>query len=138
MKRSLLYLTVVAWTSNFFCYFCNALDVSSSKNEVGMSKASISINRRRWRSQIVWPTKIKKRPLFGFSLSVETSNFIYKAFDKYSLKIKLLYSREVFFCRKMEPFIRLRLQKVAVIAYLSRLAVARVVRTVPNVLYSKL
>ena len=30
-----LYLTIVAWTSNLFCYFCNALDVSSSKNEVG-------------------------------------------------------------------------------------------------------
>ena len=28
-----LYLTVVAWTSNFFCYFCNALDISSSKNK---------------------------------------------------------------------------------------------------------
>ena len=85
------------------------LHISSSKDEVGTSKLSISINRRRWRSQIVWPTKIKKRPLFGFILSVETSNFIYKAFDKYSLKIELLYAREVFFCWKIEPFILLRL-----------------------------
>ena len=61
-----LYLTVVAWISNFFCYFCNALDVSSSKNEVGTSKVSISINRRRRRSQTVWPTKIKKAAAFLF------------------------------------------------------------------------
>ena len=48
-KRPLLYLTFVAWTSNFFCYFCNASDVSSLKNEVGTSKVSISINWRRRR-----------------------------------------------------------------------------------------
>ena len=59
-KRPLLYLTIVAWTSNYFCNFCNASDVSSSKNEVAMYKVSISINLRRWRSQTVWPTKIKR------------------------------------------------------------------------------
>ena len=47
----------------FICYFCNTLDVSSSKNEVGTSKVSISINRRRRRSQTVRPAKIKKRPI---------------------------------------------------------------------------
>ena len=137
-KRSLLYLTIVAWTSNFFCYFCNTLDVSSSKNEAGTSKVNISINRRRRRSQTVWPTKIKKWPLFGFSLSVETSNFIYKAFDKYSLKIKWLYYRQVFFLLENGTVRPTKIIKVAVIAYLSRLAVVRVVRTVPSVLYNKL
>ena len=44
-----------------FLLFCNALNVSSSKNKVAMSKVSTSINWKRRRSQTVWSIKIKKQ-----------------------------------------------------------------------------
>ena len=120
-------------TVTFFLNLYNTLDVSSPKNEVTTSKVSISKSEKSNRLA----DQDKKRLLFCFILFVDTSTyFIYKAIDKYSLKIKLLFSRQLlFFAGKLN---RSSDQDHTVAAYLSRLAITQVVRTVPNVLCSKL
>ena len=72
--KKLLYLTVVAWT----CYFCNTLDVRMVQGKHFYKSEKSNRLADQDKKAII---------------SVKTLNFIYKSFDKYSLKIKLLYSR---------------------------------------------
>ena len=84
----------------------------------------------------------QKSSHFFVFVSVKTSNFIYalyKDLDIYSLKMKLLYFRQVFFLvGKLNHLADEDNRVAAFIANLSCLSVAGAVRTVLNVLYSKL